>query len=401
MRSAITSVSVTSACTNWAGELGSRPHWPARLFDLPGSPATVGRSPVGSTCAAARRPADDLVRRRGGQRRRLRGRDRCARHGLGGGRRPAVRHARRPTGGPRLVQAGYRPSDIVAGRLAALLGIGTVLALLFGVVMTIGSRPRSATDVFRALPLTAVVSTPTGWLTAALVPRELEGTLLLIGLVGIQVSIPTGAPDWALPYWAPRRLTDYERPPIGLPWPILHACLVGGPDPGRCNRAVTAAGAGPRRRGAQHRDRAVTATDPPPATEPHLRTDVYAVAAGSTVCCIRSPHGARAERQERALDQGHGALALELCRRRSRLAAPEPGVRARRRAGRALPRRPRRCRGPRGAGPVPSDQPDRAAPGGPALPVAAHRQGRAGTTAAGPVGPAPARARPVWTDRTR
>jgi hypothetical protein len=38
MRSAITSVSVTSACTNWAGEPRYRPHRPARLFDLPVRP---------------------------------------------------------------------------------------------------------------------------------------------------------------------------------------------------------------------------------------------------------------------------------------------------------------------------------------------------------------------------
>lgn len=118
----------------------------------------------------------------------------------------------------RLVLAGYRPRDIVVGRLVALLSIATLLALLFGVVMVIGSRPARPGDVFLALLLTAVVSTPTGWLTAALVPRELEGTLLLIGLVGLQISIPTGAPDWAVPYWAPLRLTDYERSPIGPLW---------------------------------------------------------------------------------------------------------------------------------------------------------------------------------------
>jgi ABC-type polysaccharide/polyol phosphate export permease len=123
----------------------------------------------------------------------------------------------------RLVQAGYRPRDLVVGRLVALLGISTLLAVLFGVVMTIGSRPARVGDVFLALLLTTVVSTPMGWLIAALVPRELEGTLLLIGLVGLQVSIPIGGPEWLVPYWAPLRLTDYDRSPIGPGWPILHA----------------------------------------------------------------------------------------------------------------------------------------------------------------------------------
>jgi hypothetical protein len=123
----------------------------------------------------------------------------------------------------RLVQAGYRPRDIVAGRLIALLGITTLMALCFGVVMTVGSRPERVGDVILALVLTVAVSAPIGWLTAAMVPRELEGTLLLIGLVGLQISIPVGGPEWILFYWAPLRLTDYERAPIGPLWPILQA----------------------------------------------------------------------------------------------------------------------------------------------------------------------------------
>lgn len=125
----------------------------------------------------------------------------------------------------RLVQAGYRPRDIVAGRLASLLCISSLLAVVFGVVMVVGSRPPRTGDVFLALLLTVVVSTPTGWLTAALVPRELEGTLILIGLVGIQVSIPLGVPDWLVPYYAPLRLTDFETSPVGLLWPTVHALI--------------------------------------------------------------------------------------------------------------------------------------------------------------------------------
>ena len=127
----------------------------------------------------------------------------------------------------RLVLAGYRPRDIVVGRLVALFGIAILLALLFGVVMVIGSRPERTGDVFLALLLTAVVSTPIGWLTAAVVPRELEGTLLLICLVGLQISIPVGVAEWLVPYWAPLRLTDYERSPIGPTWPTIQALTWG------------------------------------------------------------------------------------------------------------------------------------------------------------------------------
>ena len=126
----------------------------------------------------------------------------------------------------RLVQAGYRPRDIVVGRLLALLALSTMIALAFGVVMVIGSRPDRPAEVFVALVLTTLVSTSIGWLTAALIPRELEGTLLLIGVVGLQVSIPlSGAADLLIPYYAPLRLTDYERSPIAVLGPIAHAIV--------------------------------------------------------------------------------------------------------------------------------------------------------------------------------
>jgi hypothetical protein len=123
----------------------------------------------------------------------------------------------------RLVRAGYRPRDLVGGRLVSLLGTSTLLAMAFGGVMVIGSRPPRIAEVFLALLLTTVISTPIGWLTASLVPRELEGTLLLIGLVGLQISIPTGAPDWLVPYYAPLLFTDNETNPGNPLWPTLHA----------------------------------------------------------------------------------------------------------------------------------------------------------------------------------
>src|SRR5262249_58560877 len=59
----------------------------------------------------------------------------------------------------RLVQAGYRPRDLVAGRLSALLVISTTIALVLGVVMVAGSRPTRTGEVFLALVLTALIST--------------------------------------------------------------------------------------------------------------------------------------------------------------------------------------------------------------------------------------------------
>jgi hypothetical protein len=126
----------------------------------------------------------------------------------------------------RLVQAGYRPRDIVAGRLLALLAITAIMALALGIVMVAASRPDRKGDVFLALALTTLVSASVGWLTSSVVPRELEGTLLLIGVVGLQVSIPvSGLADLFIPYYGPLRLTDYERSPVGAAGPTAHALV--------------------------------------------------------------------------------------------------------------------------------------------------------------------------------
>jgi spore maturation protein SpmA len=92
--------------------------------------------------------------------------------------------------------------------------------------MVVGSRPPRPADVFLALLLTTLVSTSVGWLTSSIVPRELEGTLVLIGLVGLQISIPvSGTADLFIPYYGPLRITDYSRNPTGLVGLTIHAVL--------------------------------------------------------------------------------------------------------------------------------------------------------------------------------
>jgi hypothetical protein len=124
----------------------------------------------------------------------------------------------------RLIQAGYRSRDIVVGRVAALLGLSATIAAFLGLVMLIGSRPDRPEVVLLALALTTLVSTSVGWLTAAVIPRELEGTLLLIGVVGISVSIPvSGVAARLNPYDGPLRLTDPDLGPMGAGGPTLYA----------------------------------------------------------------------------------------------------------------------------------------------------------------------------------
>jgi hypothetical protein len=123
---------------------------------------------------------------------------------------------------PRLVQAGYRPWELLVGRLLMLLGTSLVLSAFFSAVMVLGSRPKEPGTVALSITLIAVVSVGIGLLVAALLPRELEGTLLLIAFVGLQVGIPTAVAQW-MPYYGPLRMTDPDQPPANLALMTAHA----------------------------------------------------------------------------------------------------------------------------------------------------------------------------------
>jgi hypothetical protein len=71
------------------------------------------------------------------------------------------------------------------------------------------------------MALAAVVAVTLGWTAAAVLPRELEGCLLLIAVLGIEVSLPPSAPGALLPLDGALRLTDVDQAPIGALLPTL------------------------------------------------------------------------------------------------------------------------------------------------------------------------------------
>ena len=107
---------------------------------------------------------------------------------------------------PRLALAGAHPVQGLLGRLLLLYGLGFALVALFAPQILWRSEAlltRPAVMVL-ALVLMAVVSVPLGLAIGALVPRELEGTLVLIGVVGIGTSVaPDSGLARALPSWGP------------------------------------------------------------------------------------------------------------------------------------------------------------------------------------------------------
>ena len=107
---------------------------------------------------------------------------------------------------PRLALAGAPAWQGLVGRLLLLHVLGLALVVLFAPLIL--SRSSEHIDdaglMLLALLLMAVVSVALGLVIGALVPRELEGTLILIGVVGIAMSVPPEtAVARSLPLWGP------------------------------------------------------------------------------------------------------------------------------------------------------------------------------------------------------
>ena len=109
----------------------------------------------------------------------------------------------------RLVLDGYRPAELFAGRLVALLAASGVLSAALTGLMLVVSHPPDHVDLWLAMLLVAATSVPLGLAIGALVPHELEAVLLLLGLTGIQISLPSSsAVVGVLPLGSAQRLLD-------------------------------------------------------------------------------------------------------------------------------------------------------------------------------------------------
>ena len=118
----------------------------------------------------------------------------------------------------RLVLAGYRPAELLGGRLLVLQVLSLVLVAAFSALMVTLSSPVEPLALGLGVLLTAVVAVPLGLAVAALLPRELEGTLLLVGVVGIEMSLPgdAGLAPF-LPLYGPLNLASIAA---GAPDPV-------------------------------------------------------------------------------------------------------------------------------------------------------------------------------------
>jgi hypothetical protein len=124
----------------------------------------------------------------------------------------------------RLVLAGYSPYQLLIGRVLLLELFGLTVAAAFSVVMVLGSGPADGWALVAGVVLVAVTSVPFGLAVGALAPHELEGVLILIFVVGIQLSLEsTQTIAKLLPFWGSQRLIQHAIDPtvaIGSAVPI-------------------------------------------------------------------------------------------------------------------------------------------------------------------------------------
>ncbi|MGH2385379.1 MAG: hypothetical protein ACRDGB_10065 [Candidatus Limnocylindria bacterium] len=124
----------------------------------------------------------------------------------------------------RLVLAGYRPVEILGGRLLFLEGLTLVLIVIFSALMAALSRPPRPDALVLALALTGLVAVPIGLAIASFFAHELEASLTLIGIVGIEMSLPVDsslAPF--LPLYGPLQVMRVALGGGDVALPVLHA----------------------------------------------------------------------------------------------------------------------------------------------------------------------------------
>lgn len=111
---------------------------------------------------------------------------------------------------PRLRMAGYRSHHLYAGRLAGLWAMGVLLAVPFLALVAFDAPRVRIGAVALALLFCVTVAAPFGMLIGMLMPRELEGTLVLLTAVALQMLIdPADALSKLTPFWSSREIGTY------------------------------------------------------------------------------------------------------------------------------------------------------------------------------------------------
>ncbi|MEV0456866.1 hypothetical protein [Catellatospora methionotrophica] len=111
---------------------------------------------------------------------------------------------------PRLRLSGYRGHHLWLGRLIALWTVGLLLAAPYFVLIRVDQDNVRYGAIGLIMVLTVAVAAPFGLALSAALPRELEGMLVLLIIVGLQMMMdPAGSASRLLPFWFSREIGTY------------------------------------------------------------------------------------------------------------------------------------------------------------------------------------------------
>lgn len=131
---------------------------------------------------------------------------------------------------PRLRLAGYATIDIYLGRLAALLVVGLTLAAPYLLITAVDQDVPRMGALALALGLGVMVAAPLGMLLGSVLAREMEGVLLLLGVVAGQFLLdPAKTSGKLMPFWSSREIGTYAVDPVDIGYlhrGVVHALVV-------------------------------------------------------------------------------------------------------------------------------------------------------------------------------
>lgn len=131
---------------------------------------------------------------------------------------------------PRLRLSGYRSHHLYLGRLVGMWLLGLSIAAPFFVLVAVdhGDQVRLGA-VAAAMAFAVTVAAPFGLLIGAVVPRELEGTLILLVAISVQMMIDPADPLTRIaPFWSSREIGTYAVDHTGADYlvrGVLHGVL--------------------------------------------------------------------------------------------------------------------------------------------------------------------------------
>ncbi|MEM9608592.1 MAG: hypothetical protein AAGA99_14305 [Actinomycetota bacterium] len=94
---------------------------------------------------------------------------------------------------PRLALAGFRSGEVLAGRVACAVSFGLIVATALWLYIRLDPVIVSEVELVWAFLFAVIGSVALGLAVGALVKRELEAMLLLVGIIGIQFVVDPGS----------------------------------------------------------------------------------------------------------------------------------------------------------------------------------------------------------------